>query len=377
MAIDFSQVFRGVATGAMSAYNDAVVAKDRQYAELAVRAGDNYLNNILPETRKAEENRKDVYDRIASDFGNNFAELMDINKITTLKDGYEQAAKYYQGADKDALEAAMFDTSYDKRYQTRGKSFNEKYEPVRKYLSEGIGTMGPYTIDSLVGETEEKQPPMRTAMVSQKDPMTDTVTEQEVSVPGEFSSTAIRDFVDLSKIGDEEGKSFSEGSQYRLRLNDTTQAAFSNVGLDGQFYMKGDNLITQFDEASRNKGILTQELITNRFTPEVAQNAGYLNVATQVANEMKTLESATAKFKTDTDNLFLAKQYSSGSVGANNDETYVQFVLANQKILNAYGKGSIAYKRFIREKFNALTPSDQGYYAFFERFDKEVDAEEM
>ena len=39
--------------------------------------------------------------------------------------------------------------------------------------------------------------------------------------------------------------------------------------------------------------------------------------------------------------------------------------------------GSFATKRFIREKFNALTPSDQGYYAFFERFDKEVDAEEM
>ena len=193
MAIDFSQVFRGVATGAMSAYNDAVVAKDRQYAELAVRAGDNYLNNILPETRKAEENRKDVYDRIASDFGNNFAELMDINKITTLKDGYEQAAKYYQGADKNALEAAMFETNFDQRYNQRGKTFNEKYAPVKKFLGEGIGTMGPYTVDTLVGEQQE--PPMRTAMVSQKDPMTDTITEQEVSVPGEFSSSAISDFI--------------------------------------------------------------------------------------------------------------------------------------------------------------------------------------
>ena len=292
MAIDFGQVFRGVATGAMSAYNDAVVAKDRQYAELAVRAGDNYLNNILPETRKAEENRKDVYDRIASDFGNNFAELMDINKITTLKDGYEQAAKYYQGADKDALEAAMFDTNYDKRYQTRGKSFNEKYEPVRKYLSEGIGTMGPYTIDSLVGETEEKQPPMRTAMVSQKDPMTDTVTQQEVSVPGEFSSTAIRDFVDLSKIGDKDDKPFTQESQYRLRNNDIIKQAVAVSGLDAKFSESPDGSlsITNIDEASQAKYNLVTERANNAFAANPTR-VDYQNIGNEAATYVRSLES--------------------------------------------------------------------------------------
>ena len=193
MAIDFGQVFRGVATGAMSAYNEAVEKKDQMYAEIAVRAGDNYLNNILPETQKAEEMRKDNYDLIASNFGNNFAELMDINKITTQKDAFKIASDYYKNADKDKLKAAMFETNFDQRYNQRGKTFNEKYAPVKKFLGEGIGTMGPYTVDTLVGEQQE--PPMRTAMVSQKAPMTDTITEQEVSVPGEFSSSAISDFI--------------------------------------------------------------------------------------------------------------------------------------------------------------------------------------
>ena len=193
MAIDFGQAFRGIATGAMSAYNEAVEKKDQMYAEIAVRAGDNYLNNILPETQKAEEMRKDNYDLIASNFGNNFAELMDINKITTQKDAFKIASDYYKNADKDKLKAAMFETNFDQRYNQRGKTFNEKYAPVKKFLGEGIGTMGPYTVDTLVGEQQE--PPMRTAMVSQKDPMTDTITEQEVSVPGEFSSSAISDFI--------------------------------------------------------------------------------------------------------------------------------------------------------------------------------------
>ena len=193
MAIDFGQAFRGIATGAMSAYNEAVEKKDQMYAEIAVRAGDNYLNNILPETQKAEEMRKDNYDLIASNFGNNFAELMDINKITTQKDAFKIASDYYKNADKDKLKAAMFETNFDQRYNQRGKTFNEKYAPVKKFLGEGIGTMGPYTVDTLVGEQQD--PPMRTAMVSQKDPMTDTVTEQEVSVPGEFSSSAISDFI--------------------------------------------------------------------------------------------------------------------------------------------------------------------------------------
>jgi len=390
MAIDFGQVFRGVATGAMSAYNDAVVAKDRQYAELAVRAGDNYLNNILPETRKAEETRKDVYDRIASDFGNNFAELMDINKITTLKDGYEQAAKYYQGADKDALEAAMFDTSYDKRYQTRGKSFNEKYEPVRKYLAEGIGTMGPYTIDSLVGETEEKQPPMRTAMVSQKDPMTDTVTQQEVSVPGEFSSTAIRDFVDLSKIGDKDDKPFTQESQYRLRNNDIIKQAVAVSGLDAKFSESPDGSlsITNIDEASQAKYNLVTERANNAFAANPTR-VDYQNIGNEAATYVRSLESFAKTGSQAITNYFNnaevyknAPKTKDGAVDINSKEkvytlkdgtkvdAFEVFERSNAQLILNYVKGSTAEKIFIREKFG------KGYSGFFDIIDADLEKQE-
>jgi len=390
MAIDFGQVFRGVATGAMSAYNDAVVAKDRQYAELAVRAGDNYLNNILPETRKAEETRKDVYDRIASDFGNNFAELMDINKITTLKDGYEQAAKYYQGADKDALEAAMFDTSYDKRYQTRGKSFNEKYEPVRKYLSEGIGTMGPYTIDSLVGETEEKQPPMRTAMVSQKDPMTDTVTQQEVSVPGEFSSTAIRDFVDLSKIGDKDDKPFTQESQYRLRLNDIQKQAVTATGLNAKFITNpdGSTTVTDIDEASQAKYNLVTERANNAFAANPTR-VDYQNIGNEVATYVNTIQSLSKAGSQAVTNYFNnaevfknAPKTKDGAVDINSKEkvytlkdgtkvdAFEVFERENAQLIISYVKGSTAEKIFIREQFG------KGYSGFFDVIDADLEKQE-
>ncbi len=269
------------------------------------------------------------------------------------KSGYETLVNADQSF-IDKIKSANInfnDYDYSSNAITRSMNFNEKNKLTQDNLIKN--QFGKNTVDFMI-----KAPVPEGAQAS----TFDTSTVPSMSELGLLEST---------------GSGFAAKPQFRLRLNDTTELAFSNVGLDGQFYMEGDNLITKFDEASRNKGILTQELITNRFTPEVAQNAGYLNVATQVANEIKGLESTTSKFKTDTDNLFLSKQYSSGPIGANNDKTYEQFVLANKGILSAYGKGSIAYKRFIREKFNALTPSDQGYYAFFERFDKEVDAEEM
>ena len=136
------------------------------------------------------------------------------------------------------------------------------------------------------------------------------------------------------------------------------------------------NIITKFDQIDRNKGILTQELFNSRFTGEVARQANYGDVATKIATEIKSLEQASAKFKNDTDALFLANNYSSGSIGANDDNTYSQFVLANARLLSAYGKGSQAYKNFIKKRFEALVPSDQGYYQFFERFEREIEAEE-
>ena len=347
-------IARGILKGFIGQAVDTKVAEDKRLADLTDRISETYLNTTLPNFLEKENELKNRYNAVA-------AKDETLAKFGLAKGLYETKAGYETllNADQpfiDKLKSANInfnDYDYSSNAITRSMNFNERNKKTIDSLVNQQGGIGKNTAGFMV-----KAPVPEGAQPS----TFDTSTVPSMSELGLLQST---------------GSGFAEKPQYRLRLNDATQATFSNVGLDGQFYMKGDNLITQFDEASRNKGILTQELINNRFTPEIAQSAGYLNVATQVANEVKGLEAATSKFKTDTDNLFLSKQYSSGSVGANDDKTYEQFVLANQGILSAYGKGSIAYKRFVRERFNALTPSDQGYYAFFERFDKEVDAEDI
>ena len=343
---------RGFIKGFVGQAIDTKVAEDKRLADLTDRISETYLNTTLPNFLEKENILKNRYDAVAAK-DETLAKFGLAKNLYETKSGYETLLNADQSF-IDKIKSANInfnDYDYSSNAITRSMNFNEKNKLTQDNLIKN--QFGKNTVDFMI-----------------KAPVPEGVQ------PSTFDTSTVPSMSELGLL-EPTGSGFAAKPQFRLRLNDTTQAAFSNVGLDGQFYMEGDNLITKFDEASRNKGILTQELITNRFTPEVAQNAGYLNVATQVANEIKGLESTTSKFKTDTDNLFLSKQYSSGPIGANNDKTYEQFVLANKGILSAYGKGSIAYKRFIREKFNALTPSDQGYYAFFERFDKEVDAEEM
>ena len=345
----------GLIRGFVGQAVDTKIAEDKRLANLTDKISETYLNVTLPNFLEKENELKDRFNTIKAK-DETLAKFGLAKNLYNTDDGY----KILQDADQsfiDTIKNANINFNYydySSNDITRSMNFNEKNKRTQDSLINQQGGIGKNTVDFMI-----KAPVPEGAQVS----TFDTSTVPSMSELGLLESTG--------------ADGFAAKPQFRLRLNDTVQSAFSNVGLDGQFYMKEGNLITQFDEATRNKGILTQELVTQRFTPEVAANAGYSQVATQVANEIKGLETSTSKFKSDTNELFKNNNYSSGSIGANDDKTYEQFVLANEALLNAYGKGSIAYKRFIREKFNALTPSDQGYYAFFERFDKEVDAEEM
>ena len=348
-------IARSLIRGFVGQAVDTKIAEDKRLANLTDKISETYLNTTLPNFLEKENALKDRFNNIKAK-DETLAKFGLAKNLYATKEGYETLVNADQSfIDKIKSANINFDNyDYSSGAITRSMNFNEKNKRTQDSLINQQGGIGKNTVDFMI-----KAPVPEGAQVS----TFDTSTVPSMSELGLLESTG--------------ADGFAAKPQFRLRLNDTVQSAFSNVGLDGQFYMKEGNLITQFDEATRNKGILTQELVTQRFTPQVAANAGYSQVATQVANEVKGLETSTSKFKNDTDSLFQSNNYSSGSIGANDDKTYEQFVLANKALLNAYGKGSIAYKRFIREKFNALTPSDQGYYAFFERFDKEVDAEEM
>ena len=166
-------IFRGIATGFLGAAIEDKAAKDKTKAEVLKGAAQNYLTNTLPQTIEMENNRKTSYDRIATEFGNPAAELADINNIITGDGkGYDNFKDLLKNNNlkKEDLEKATFDTSYTKRYETRGKTFNEKYAPIFEQIGiKEIGGMGPYTVKSQLEETTvpPEQPGMETGETQQ------------------------------------------------------------------------------------------------------------------------------------------------------------------------------------------------------------------
>tara|TARA_R100000231_G_scaffold58708_2_gene48417 strand:- start:1747 stop:2916 length:1170 start_codon:yes stop_codon:yes gene_type:complete len=194
MAIDFSRAFRGIATGALGAANRAIEQKDNMYAQIAVNAGNNYFQNILPQSIEAEKNRKETYDRIFSFTGDRkFAELMDRDGLTTLKDGFSQATELYKNVDKEKLKGATFEGNYEDRYNQRIKSRDEMYQPLLKQLGFGIGSMGPNTIKSQIEEDfvtgKDTQPAKQPTGTQAMEGMSDQV--DQVPAP----SMSISDFL--------------------------------------------------------------------------------------------------------------------------------------------------------------------------------------
>ena len=178
-------VFKGIATGFLGAAIEDKAAKDRNKAEVLKGAAQNYYTNTLPQTIEMENNRKTSYDRIATEFGNPAAELADINNIITGDgkgyDNFKDLLKNNNLKKKD-LEKTTFDTSYTKRYETRGKTFNEKYAPIFEQIGiKEIGGMGPYTVKSqLEGDTT-----------------TDTMVDAPAATgeTQQFSSTKLSDYL--------------------------------------------------------------------------------------------------------------------------------------------------------------------------------------
>ena len=178
-------IFRGIATGFLGAAIEDKAAKDKTNAEVLKGAAQNYYTNTLPQTIEMENNRKTSYDRIATEFGNPAAELADINNIITGDGkGYDNFKDLLKNNNlkKEDLEKATFDTSYTKRYETRGKTFNEKYAPIFEQIGiKEIGGMGPYTVKSqLEGDTT-----------------TDTMVDAPAATgeTQQFSSTKLSDYL--------------------------------------------------------------------------------------------------------------------------------------------------------------------------------------
>jgi hypothetical protein len=239
-------ILRNIAVGALSEGINQMEQKDRMYAEIAVDAGKNYFQNVLPKSIEAENFRKSTYDKIYSITGDrNFTELMDRDGFTTQKNGVELAQELYKNIDKEKLKAATFQTSYEDRYNQRIKSRDEMYQPMLKELGFGIGAMGPNIMKSLVEEdfvkgkdTQTAKKPTEAADMTQQTGMKDTDVTQAPAVTisdfliskpvtyqlpeGEFAKVAqgygFNEMINFNEAGDLLSYSFSTVNE-RVKYN--------------------------------------------------------------------------------------------------------------------------------------------------------------
>ena len=176
--------FRGLLTGYLGAKIADTEAADKLKGEVLASAGKNFYTNILPSQMEAENVRRDNYDLLAAE-DPNLAELADINGFTASQAGMEKFEQFRKEnkLDKEKLKNAMFQTDYNTRYTKRGKSFEEKYQPILNQLGiKEIGGMGYNTVESLIGD---KQPGQMESTQEQ------TVTSAK---PQEISSSELSNF---------------------------------------------------------------------------------------------------------------------------------------------------------------------------------------
>ena len=150
-------IFRSIATGYLGAKIANTQANDELKARVLESAGTNFYTNILPDAIANEKERRNNYESIAA-INPNLAELADMNGFTASKEGMEKFDQFREEnklKDPDALKNLRFETDYNTRYNTRVKSFEEKYNPILDQIGiKELGGLGFNTMESLVGGKE-------------------------------------------------------------------------------------------------------------------------------------------------------------------------------------------------------------------------------
>jgi hypothetical protein len=372
MAIDFGRAAQGIATGYLQAKIRNTEANDALKANTLARVGETLIGETIPNAIEAEKVRRTNYDNLVSQYGTNFAELADIRQFTVNDASMAKLDELLEenNLNKEKLKDANFETDFNNRYNTRVKSAEEKYNPILKQLGvDNIGALGYNTVEALVKPTT----------TTTKDTMADTV----VQTPIEFDSMQLKDY--LTAKPDEA----TEGSQYRLRLNDIQKQAITASGLNAKFSTDatGALVVTDIDEASQNKFSLVTEISSDIFAKQ-PNRTDYLNIGNEAATRVKAIEGFAKAGNAAITNYFNNPEVSKNApkqdgridfssdakVYPLNDGSLVTatevFERSNADLIKTYVMGSFATKRFIREKFG------RGYSVFFDQIDDALDKQE-
>jgi hypothetical protein len=155
-------IFRSIATGYLGAKIANTEANDRLKASILESAGTNFYTNILPNAIEDEKLRKNNYNTLASKYTTNFAEIADASGYTADDASMQRlyADLEANNLDEEKLKAANFETDYNMRYNTRVKSFEEKYNPILNQIGlKEIGGLGTSYTATGFGESFDKQYP--------------------------------------------------------------------------------------------------------------------------------------------------------------------------------------------------------------------------
>ena len=364
--------FRGILTGYLGAKIANTEANDRLKANILETTGTNLLTKVIPNAIEDEKIRRQNYDTLVSSYGVNAANVMDASGFTMNKQGMDRLDELLKAnkLDLKALDASAFETDFDNRYNTRVKTDQEKYNPILKQLGiDGIGSLGYNTVEALV----------KPETITTKDQMSDTV----VQTPIEFDSMQIKDY--LIPKPDEA----TEGSQYRLRLNDIQKQAITASGLNAKFSTDatGALVVTDIDEASQNKFSLVTEISSDIFAKQ-PNRTDYLNIGNEAATRVKAIEGFAKAGNAVITNYFNNPEVlknapkQDGRIDFSSDAKVYPledgslatateiFERSNADLIKTYVMGSFATKRFIREKFG------RGYSVFFDQIDDALDKQE-
>lgn len=364
--------FRGIATGFLQAKIRNTEANDALKANTLARVGETLIGETIPNAVAAEEERRTNYDMLAKRYTPNFAEVADVAGYTLDAASMKKLEEDLKAnnLNEEALKNANFETNFNTRYNQRVESTEKKYGGILKQLGiDGIGGLGFNTVEALVKPTT----------ITTKDTMADTV----VQTPIEFDNMQIGDY--LTAKPDEA----TEGSQYRLRLNDIQKQAVTTSGLNAKFTtnIDGSVNVTDIDEASQNKFALVTEYASDAFK-KTPNRSDYLNIGNEAATKVKAIESFAKAGNGAITNYFNNSEITKnapkkdGRIDFSSDAKVYPledgslvtatdiFERSNAELIKTYVMGSIATKRFIREKFG------RGYSVFFNQIDDALDKQE-
>ena len=369
-------IARGILKGFLKQGLESKAKSDELYADMVKDVGIDFkkTSQLFQQEEKDTQKR---FNLIAKAKGNHAALYASYNTLTTSDDG----ANLILNADE--TNPGFLDSIKDFDFQ--GYNYNtaksSRLKDFKTQNKDAIDVLSKHQIGSNVGK-------MYLDPIKPKE----EVARQEgeiVRLEGEVARPDLIFPTEMSEFKPSGMDDFTAKSEFRLRKNDTVKRAVSISGLAAKFSQDnfGNISVTAVDEADQVKlNFITSEA-ENRYVSN-PKRLDYSNAGNEAVIYANSIDRAAKGFKMEMDKTFQVYNLSANKALANSEDkiipledgskitAYELFTHTNMTLLEIYATTSFQGRMFIKRQYGALTPSDSGYYNFFERYDTLLDKEE-